>query len=252
VQKKLVNMVQRHNTVVCSFDLSSPRITAYDIHEWIFAELPIPAHNIQMIQTDGIKRNLYIKLVDSECVYALLRETEGQAVYKYPTGELLHVTIELASLGSKRIRVANLPPEVANDTLRATIAPYVTIMDIRNEKWSRAYRYIVDNGVCQVTMVLHRHIPSHLTVAGQRILLSYEGQTAICYGCGEEGRMYQGCPARYKQGTVKDVAIKQTYAAKVKATAAVTPEYMTTSLRTPLLRAKGLWFFRYPPGLLRG
>lgn len=28
---------ERHNSVVCSFDLSSARITACDIHEWIFA-----------------------------------------------------------------------------------------------------------------------------------------------------------------------------------------------------------------------
>jgi hypothetical protein len=177
-----------------------------------------------MIQIDGIKRNVYMKLVDSECLHALLRETEGQAVYKYRTGKLLHVTIQLANLGSKRIRVVNLTPEVANDTLRATLAPYGKIMDIQNEKWSRAYKYIVDNSVSQVTMSLHRHFPSHLTVTGQRILLSYEGQPATCYGCGEEGHMYQGCPARYQQRTVRDVATKQTYASKVKATAAVTPE----------------------------
>jgi hypothetical protein len=75
-------MAERHNTVVGSFDLSSPRITAYEIHEWIFAALRIPEHNVQMIQIDGIKRHVYIRLVDSECVLALLRDTGGQAEYK--------------------------------------------------------------------------------------------------------------------------------------------------------------------------
>jgi hypothetical protein len=59
-------MALRHNTVACSFDLSNPRITAYEIHEWIFAKLRIPEHNVQMIHTDGIKRHVYINLVNSD------------------------------------------------------------------------------------------------------------------------------------------------------------------------------------------
>jgi RNA recognition motif-containing protein len=92
------------------------------------------------------------------------------------------VNISLTSLGTKRIRITNLPPEVSNDTLRATLAPYGKIMDIQNERWSKAYRYSVANGVRQVTMCLSRHVPSHLTVAGQRVLVSYEGKPANCYG----------------------------------------------------------------------
>jgi hypothetical protein len=124
-------MAERHNTVVCSFDLSSPRITSYDIHEWIFAVLRIPEHTIKMIQVDGIKRQVYIKLADTESVLALLRDTAGQAEYKYPSGDLSIVNTALAGLGTKRIRIANLPPEVSNDTLRATLAPYGKIWIFR-------------------------------------------------------------------------------------------------------------------------
>jgi hypothetical protein len=224
-------MAERHNTVVCSFDLSSPRITAYDIHEWIFTELRIPEHKVQMIQTDGIKRNVHIKLVDSECVYALLREMEGQAEYKYPTGELSNVNIALAGLGTKRIRIANLPPEVSNNTLHASLVLYGKIMEIQKQKWSKAYRYCVDNGVRQITICLTRHVPSHLTIAGQQVLLSYEGQPPTCYGCGETGHMYQGCPARHKQGTVRDSLTKTTYASIVTTNTAATWEIARNSER---------------------
>ena len=94
------------------------------------------------------------------------------------------VHIALAGLGTKRIRVANLPPEASNDTLKAALAPYGKIMNIQNELWSKVYRYPVDNGIRQVTMVLSRHAPSHLTVVGQQVLLSYDGQPPTCYGCG--------------------------------------------------------------------
>jgi hypothetical protein len=89
------------------------------------------------------------------------------------------VNITLAGLGTKRIRIANLPPEVSNDTRPATLATYGKIVDIQNERSSKTYRYAVDNGVRQVTTVLTRHAPSHLTVAGQRVL-SNEGQPATC------------------------------------------------------------------------
>jgi len=51
-------MAERQNTVVCSFDSSSPRITAYDIHEWFHAARRIQEGTVSMIQIDGIKRHL--------------------------------------------------------------------------------------------------------------------------------------------------------------------------------------------------
>jgi predicted regulator of Ras-like GTPase activity (Roadblock/LC7/MglB family) len=72
-------MAERQNTMVCSFDLSSPRIMVYDIHELIFAVLRIPEHTVKMIHVDGIKRYVYIKLADTESVLALLWDTAGLA-----------------------------------------------------------------------------------------------------------------------------------------------------------------------------
>jgi hypothetical protein len=107
-----------------------------------------------MIQVDGIKRQVYIKLTDNDCALALLRETGGKAEYKYPTGELFMVNITIAGMGRKRIRVAGLPPEVTNETLGETLAPYGKILDIHHETFTRAYRYTVSNGVRQVKMCL--------------------------------------------------------------------------------------------------
>ena len=104
----------------------------HDIHEWIFAVLRIQEHSVQMIEIDGIKRHVYIKLADAESVHALLQGTAGQAEYKYPTGEMTIVHIALAGLGTKRVRVADLPPEISNDTLKAALAPYGKIMNIQN------------------------------------------------------------------------------------------------------------------------
>ena len=217
-------MAERQNTVVCCFDLTRPKITAYDIHEWIFAVLRIPEHNVHVIQIDGIRRQVCITLAVTESVLALLRDTVGQAEYKYPSGELSIVNVAMAGLGTKRVRIANLPPEVSNETRRATLAPFGRIVGTQNERWSKEYRYAVDNGVRQVTMVLSRNASFHLTVAGQRVLLSYEEQPATCYGCGEPEHMYQGCPARHKLGSARTVATALTYAAIVTASTALQEE----------------------------
>ena len=43
------NMAEWRNTVVCTFDTTSPKITAYDIHEWIHDTLRIPEKAVNMI-----------------------------------------------------------------------------------------------------------------------------------------------------------------------------------------------------------
>ena len=44
----------------------------------------------------------------------------------------------------------------------------------------------------KVVMVkLNKHVPSHMNVAGHRILAFYDGQPVTCYGCGDIGHMYQ-------------------------------------------------------------
>jgi hypothetical protein len=65
-------MVERHNTVVCTFDPASLRITAFDIHEWFHDVLRLQEHTVRLIQVDGPKRQVFIKFVDKECVLDLL------------------------------------------------------------------------------------------------------------------------------------------------------------------------------------
>jgi len=200
-EKKSVNMSERQNTVVCTFEPTSHRISAFEIHEWIHNKLRVPEHTVTMIQIDGPKRQIYIKLVDFACVQPLLQDTSGQSEYKHTNGEISIVHNEVAGMGTRRIRITNLPPEMAEETLRATLTPYGKIISIQEETLSRTYSYVVANGIRQVAMNLTKHIPSHMTIVGHRILTFYEGQPLTCYGCGEIGHMYQACPK--KRGRVK-------------------------------------------------
>jgi len=68
------------------------------------------------------------------------------------------------------------------------------------ESWSKAYSYKVYTGVRIIVIALMKHIPSHMTMAGDRVLISYEGQPTTCYGCGETGHFNQYCPKRRRVG----------------------------------------------------
>jgi len=77
-----INMAERQYTVVCTFEPASPKITTYDIRECIHDTLRIPEKTVDMIQIDGPKRKVYIKMTDTQCVQVLFRDTCGQAEYR--------------------------------------------------------------------------------------------------------------------------------------------------------------------------
>ena len=220
-------MTERLNTLVCTFDPASPWITAYDIRGWIYDTLWLLDSDVLMIQIDGIRRQVYIKMTNIEKVQAVLHETGGQIEYKYPTGQVSTVTLAMVGLGTKRIRVANLPPETSQEELWASLIPYRKIINIETERWSKHCRYTVENGVRRVTIMMNRQVPSHLT-AGCRVLLSYEGQPATCCGCEEVGHVYQGCPAHQKSSQARIALTQQTYTNVVSAPTARKEYHPTT------------------------
>ena len=127
-------MAIRSNTIVFTFDPASPRITTHDIHEWLHEEIRIQEQKVQTIQIDGIKRQVYVKLTDKEFMSSLINSTGGSGAYTHHIGEISRVELAVAGMGYKKLRIANLPPEVVDDTLRTTLAPFGQVLDIQNEK----------------------------------------------------------------------------------------------------------------------
>ena len=121
---QIKNMSDRQNRLVCAFDMRSPRITAYQIHEWIYEKMQLPENDISMIQIDGSKRHVFIKLANTEPMQHVLQETNGQMEFRHDNGELSTVKIEPAGMGVRRIRIANLLPEVHDRIIREMLTKY--------------------------------------------------------------------------------------------------------------------------------
>jgi hypothetical protein len=73
--------------------------------------------------------------------------TKGKSEYKHDNGEISQVEITIAGMGSKRVSIANLPPEISDGTVRYAFSNCGEIQDIQEERWSKAYRYSVSNGI---------------------------------------------------------------------------------------------------------
>ena len=43
-------MCDRQNTLVCSFDLRSPRINAFQIHEWLYETVRLTEDDVRVIK----------------------------------------------------------------------------------------------------------------------------------------------------------------------------------------------------------
>jgi len=65
------------------------------------------------------------------------------------------------------------------------MSKYEEVKSIRDEMWTSAYRYKVNNGIRIVEMKLKLHLPSHMAIAGNDALISYDGQPPTCYRCNE-------------------------------------------------------------------
>jgi hypothetical protein len=149
---------------VCTFDKDSPRITAYDIHEWIYTKLRLESEDVATIQVDGPKRSVFIKTIQAQTAEELIRRTNGATTYEHVTGEISRFSLCPAGLGRRSIRIANLPPEMPADIIRNHLTKYGTVQSVTEEKWSNIYRYNVGNGIRIVTMDLKTHVPSTCTL----------------------------------------------------------------------------------------
>jgi hypothetical protein len=134
------NMSERQNTITCAFEPRSPRISAYEIHEWIYAQMCLEDQEILVVQIDGPKRHVYIKFRDSEQMREVLPSTCWKAEYRHTDGEISCVRISTAGMGIRRVRIGNISPEVPDGALRTVLARCGEVKDIQAETCYRFYR----------------------------------------------------------------------------------------------------------------
>jgi len=62
---------------------------------------------------------------------SILQNIHGQQEYKHDNGEISMAKVEVAGMGVRRVRIANLPSEVKEPALRDAISKYCDVKDIQ-------------------------------------------------------------------------------------------------------------------------
>jgi hypothetical protein len=186
----------RIQTMVASFDVHSPRTSAYSIHVWVTQRLGLTEDDLLAMQVDGVRRKVYLKFVSDQKLYAMLQSTQGKVDFHHESGEVSTVTLDVAGMGVRKVRIANLSPEAPDTAVRVIMSRFGDVRSVSEEKWPRSYPLRIPNGIRVVELLMRKHIPSSLLILGQRVLVSYDGQPVTCFGCNEEGHLLGQCPYR--------------------------------------------------------
>ena len=128
-------MCDRRNTIVCSFDVRSPRINAFQIHEWLYETVRLTEDDVRVIQIDGPIRKEYVKFVNSERMMRVLQPIQGDLNFHHENGEISKETVDIAGVGSRRVRVSALPPEVTEAQITNVMSTYGDVKKIHDEVW---------------------------------------------------------------------------------------------------------------------
>jgi hypothetical protein len=67
---------------------------------------------------------VYIKFVKTLKITQILNETKGTPSYRHDNGEQSSVTIEIAGMGTREIRIATLPPELTDRVIKEALTQY--------------------------------------------------------------------------------------------------------------------------------
>jgi hypothetical protein len=84
-----------------------------------------------MVQMDGTRRQVYIKFTDLQYLQDLLHSTTGHSEYKHNNGEILQVKKEMAGMSTRRVRLANLPPETPDEAVSFAFSQYGEIKEMQ-------------------------------------------------------------------------------------------------------------------------
>jgi hypothetical protein len=74
---------------------------------------------------------VFIRVRDPGLIDDLIYKNNGTIPYEHQEGVLSQVRSSMAGLGTRRVRIANLPPELLTTLLMRALEEYGTVFDVK-------------------------------------------------------------------------------------------------------------------------
>lgn len=186
----------RKDTLKFVFDASLPRPQSFVVEAWLEDVVKIETNDVIGIYFSIVANIVYLKLKSTEMCQRIIESSGGTFKFKNTDGLISDVSVMHAGFGIRTVRIFELPFEITAEQINAVVSPYGNIISNVAEKWSSAHKFPVLNGIRQLRVELHKHIPSYIYVCGYRAIVSYDGQPRTCSGCGQPGHVRSQCIQR--------------------------------------------------------
>lgn len=188
--------VNRQDTLKFTFERSFAKPKSYEFEDWLETVVKVPMDQVIGINFSIVSTVVFLKLKSSDLCEKIIESTGGSLKFNHNDGNVGEVSITHAGFGIRTVRIFELPFEVPADRINDALTPYGKVLSNFAEKWSSARKYPVLNGIRQVKIDLHRHIPSYITVCGHRAIVIYDDQPKTCANCNSTGHVRAQCIQR--------------------------------------------------------
>lgn len=222
----------RRDSLIFTFDAKFAKPKSFEFEDWLETVVKIPSDDVVGIYFSIVRAAVFVKLKSPELGEQIVASTGGALKYNHSDGNVGDVSISQAGFGVRTVRIFELPFEVPAERINVALAPYGKVLSNFAEKFSAAHKYPVLNGIRQVKIDLHKHIPSYVNVCGYRAIVMYDGQPKTCANCNLPGHVRAECiqrritqlPRGESVATPTMTLLENTYAGKVRVPLSAVPE----------------------------
>lgn len=160
----------RKNFLVVDFSVLPKRPPTDQVEEFLRDFVKLDMADVRNLQLHTLRNCVYIEMHNAGLPPRLAKQHHLRYWLEH-NGAVYHIPIYVDG-PTTTIRIHDLSPQMANNTITEYLKEYGTVVSITNEVWKN-YFAGVPNGVRVVRMKMKKPVPSHITIDNQPSLVTY-------------------------------------------------------------------------------
>lgn len=197
-------MGSRRDTLTLDFGKNGRRPTALELAKFLKEKLRLEVSDLLVVENEWGTTRTMVK-IKRERMETLAWEMESE--FEYNDGRRGKVNISATAIGMRSVRLRNLPSEIPHQDVVDVLARYGEVQQVSSERYGERHPFAgLLSGTRFVKIILKKHVPSFVRVAGAEVHVEYYDQPVTCRICSETGHMAYECPANRRGRSYADRA----------------------------------------------